>query len=149
MTERTRRLVSMASAVLFVAALAATVAKPGNTAPPESKAKVKTAFAVKASLVQDMMTYQWDGDFAATGAIKDSGDALYNESWTYPTGWLGLYGEKGYISISIFGGSFTIESGTGVYENLQGGGTAKWRQSKRNPLRASVTLEGTIENPEP
>jgi hypothetical protein len=120
----------------------AAAAMPATAKPPEGKGKSKTAFTIKATLVQYPWSFGWEGDFAATGAIKDGGEAFYVYAFGSTTGSLTLYGEKGNISISIWGSTFEVRSGTGAYANLQASGSVRERFRKVN--RLSLTLEGTV-----
>lgn len=62
------------------------------------------------------------GGFEATGAIADAGNAQYGP-W-FPYSFLELAGSAGRIRIALDNnGSWFVESGTGAYEYLQGGGT--------------------------
>jgi hypothetical protein len=62
------------------------------------------------------------GDFQASGAIADSGGAQYGP-W-YPDSGLMLYGAAGEIRILLDNqGGWVVESGTGAYAYLEGGGT--------------------------
>jgi hypothetical protein len=149
MNVTTRRFVSLVVALALVAAVAAITATPAFAAKPDGKGKTKTAFTVRATLTQDLLYLDWNGDFAATGAIKDGGHAFYIDIWTFPTGWLTLYGEKGDVVISITFDEFTVESGTLAYENLQASGTAHWKSNKRRPLLKTLTLNGTVLSWEP
>jgi hypothetical protein len=84
MNESSRRVASIAFAVLFVAVLVASAAQPVSAAPPDGKAKPTSEFTVKANLVQWWWTGLWIGDFAATGAIKDRGDASLGYEFSGP-----------------------------------------------------------------
>lgn len=144
MSESRRRVASIAFAVLFLAVLVATAAQPVSAAPPEGKAKSNSEFTVKANLVQWWWwTGLWMGDFAATGAIKDRGDAGF--SYDAGTGSLTLQGEKGNIEISIAGGSFNVVSGTGAYEGLAATGAAQVSEAHGgNYLKMKISLDGTV-----
>jgi hypothetical protein len=140
MNESTRRVTSRAIAVLLIAALAAAAAKPVGATPHEDKSKSKNTFTLKASLIHFPWTALWTGDFTATGAIKDRGDAFY----TYD-GPLHLEGEKGSIGISISGNTFSVASGTGAYEGLAATGSAQVSETHGgNYRKMKISLDGTV-----
>ena len=147
MNENHRRVASIAFAVLFVAVLAATAAQPVGAAPPKEKEKSTSEFTVKANLVQWWWwTGLWIGDFTATGAIEDRGDAHY----AYADGELYLEGEKGSMVISISGETFSVVSGTGAYEGLAATGAAEVSDAHGgNYPKMKISLDGGVLSGEP
>jgi hypothetical protein len=62
------------------------------------------------------------GDFETSGAMVDDGGA-YFYPW-YPTSSLVLYGSAGTIQVTLDSvGNWFVQSGTGDYDGMQGGGT--------------------------
>lgn len=127
-----------------VLALAAVIVGSVIAPSPASAAKKDSSagdFTIKATL------FWYFGDFTATGAIDDAGDAYSTDMG------LALEGALGTIQIGLHDdGTFTIAGGTEAYQDLTGGGTwtckCSWKVYKNRPmdepiLTCDYTLKGS------
>jgi hypothetical protein len=108
---------------LFVGVTALVVVIAGTVMAPDAAAKKPTPPADDDTFTIQLVYYVgiWGdtGEFAATGAINDSGWADV-ANWPQPE----LLGDRGTIYIDMHDdGTFTIVGGTGKYRRLAGDGT--------------------------
>jgi hypothetical protein len=133
------RVISVLTAIVLIAILAAAPADPALAKKPEGKAKPKTDFTVNAMLFLYPWGLAWEGDCNANGAINDRGYADYGGRQ------LIMDGERGSIGFEISDDTFHVAWGTEAYAGLVATGSAQVSERHGKDYRKlKISLHGTV-----